>query len=253
MTLIAIDAGNTRVKWGIREGEGWRATGALPTAGFAGATASAASAGSASSAAFAAVAAGWPRDARIVLCNVAGDAVRQAIVGALPAGADLRLFSASAGCCGVENGYDQPERLGADRWAALVGARAHCRGACLVVCAGTATTVDRLDADGRFRGGLILPGFDLMRAALAGNTAQLPLADGEFRPAPTNTDDAIVSGCLAAQLGAIERAFAAIAEEPGARCLVTGGNAPRLVGHLRVPAERVEHLILDGLARFAAA
>ena len=62
--------------------------------------------------------------------------------------------------------------------AALVGARASVSGACVVVCAGTATTIDVLSADGEFRGGLILPGFDLMRAALANNTAQLPLAEG---------------------------------------------------------------------------
>ncbi|MBW7902153.1 MAG: type III pantothenate kinase [Rhodocyclaceae bacterium] len=238
MCIVAIDAGNTRIKWGVRDDDGrWSAVGALPTA---------------AAASLAAVAAGWPHGARIVLCNVAGDAVRDAIVGALPAGADLRRFAASAECCGVQNGYEQPAQLGADRWAALVGARGRCADACLVVCAGTATTIDRLDADGRFRGGAILPGFDLMRAALAGNTAQLPFADGEFRPAPTNTGDAIVSGCLAAQLGAVERAFAAIAGEPGARCLVTGGGAARLVRHLNVPAEAAEHLILDGLARFAA-
>jgi type III pantothenate kinase len=74
-----------------------------------------------------------------------------------------------------------------------------------------------------FRGGLILPGFDLMRAALARNTAQLPLAEGVFRAAPRNTSDAIFSGCLQAQLGAVERMFAGIAAEAGARCLLTGG------------------------------
>lgn len=238
MTIVAIDAGNTRIKWGVRDGERWLANGALPTA---------------DAASIAAVAAGWPRGARIVLCNVAGDAVRDAIVGALPAGADLRRFAASAACCGVTNGYARPEQLGADRWAALVGARGRCADACLVVCAGTATTIDVLAADGVFRGGVILPGFDLMRASLARNTAQLPLAEGHFRATPTNTMDAIVSGCLAAQLGAIERMFAAIAGEPGARCLLTGGAASRLIHDLNIPAEVTENLILDGLARFAAA
>lgn len=238
MSVVAIDAGNTRIKWGVREGGAWRASGALPTA---------------EAASLAALAAGWPSAASVVLCNVAGDVVREAIIAALPASSECRFFAASAECCGVRNGYAQPERLGADRWAALVGARARCRTACLVVCAGTATTIDLLDADGYFRGGLILPGFDLMRAALAGNTAQLPLADGDFRPLPTCTADAIVSGCLQAQLGAIERTFAQIAGEPGARCLLVGGGAPRLAERLNVPAELAENLILDGLARFADA
>jgi type III pantothenate kinase len=102
-----------------------------------------------------------------------------------------------------------------------------------------------------FRGGLIVPGFDLMRAALAANTAQLPLADGFFRAAPRNTMDAIVSGCLQAQLGAVERMFAAIAGEPGANCLLTGGAAERLATHLNTPFVLVDNLILSGLLRYA--
>lgn len=238
MTIVAIDAGNTRIKWGVRNGGEWGARGALATV---------------DAPSLAAVAAGWPRDVRIVLCNVAGDDVRRAIVDALPAAADLHLFTASAECCGVSNGYAQPGQLGADRWAALVGARGRRASACLVVGAGTATTVDLLAADGRFRGGIILPGFDLMRSSLARNTAQLPLAEGRYRPLPTNTMDAIVSGCLNAQLGAIERMFAVIAGEPGAICLLTGGAAPRLLDDLNIPVELAENLVLDGLARFAAA
>ncbi|KFB71201.1 MAG: pantothenate kinase [Candidatus Accumulibacter phosphatis] len=102
-----------------------------------------------------------------------------------------------------------------------------------------------------FRGGLILPGYDLMRAALASNTAQLPLADGVFRSEPRNTMDAIVSGCLQAQLGAVERMFSAIATEPGARCLLTGGAAARLAAHLCIPFQLIDHLILSGLVRYA--
>ena len=112
--------------------------------------------------------------------------------------------------------------------------------------------MDLLDANGVFRGGLILPGFDLMRAALARNTAQLPLAEGVFCAEPRNTMDAIVSGCLQGQLGAIERMFSAIAAEPGARCLLTGGAAERLAAHLKIPFQLVDNLILNGLVRFAA-
>lgn len=236
--MIAIDAGNTRIKWGVHDGAVWLAQGALPT-------------GEVSR--LAEVAASWPEGEQVVACNVAGEAVATAIGAALTnrLGA-LRWLRSSAHCCGVRNGYEQPERLGADRWAALIGARAQTASACLVVCVGTATTVDWLAADGEFRGGLILPGVDLMRASLARNTAQLPFADGEFRCAPRNTMDAIVSGCLHAQLGAIERMYAKLSAEPGARCLLTGGAAPSLVPHLRIPFVLVESLILDGLVRFGA-
>ena len=235
--MIAIDAGNTRIKWGVLDGSVWVAQGAMPTA---------------DAARLADVSAGWPV-VPIVACNVAGPSVEAAISTALAARfAPLLWLRSSASVCGVGNSYDLPERLGADRWAALIGARGQLSTACLVVCAGTATTVDWLDASGTFRGGLILPGVDLMRASLASNTAQLPLADGHFQGEPRNTMDAIVSGCLHAQIGAIERMFAKIADEPGAVCLLTGGAAQSIVPFLNIPFQLTENLILDGLARFGA-
>jgi type III pantothenate kinase len=234
--IVAIDAGNTRIKWGTHDGLTWVAQGALPTT---------------EAARLAGLAVGWPDGARVVACNVAGEAVADAISSALgPRFAPPLWLRSSAGVCGVRNAYEQPEQLGADRWAALIGARGLTACACLVVCAGTATTVDWLDAGGEFRGGLILPGVDLMRASLARNTAQLPLAEGEFCSAPRTTMDAIVSGCLHAQIGAIERMFTALADQPGAMCLLTGGAAQRIAPYLNIPCQRAENLILDGLVRF---
>ena len=234
---IVIDAGNSRIKWGVHDGSKWLDNGVLATADIA----------------FLSEAADeWPADARVVVCNVAGTEVGESIAAQLPERrVGVSFLHASAGVCGVRNAYEHPRQLGADRWAALIGARARCDCACLVVSAGTATTVDLLDATGLFRGGLIIPGFDLMRAALASNTAQLPLADGIFRAEPRNTMDAIVSGCLQAQLGAVERMFSAIAGEPGARCLLTGGAVSPIAGLLQVPFVVADNLILEGLVRYA--
>jgi type III pantothenate kinase len=234
--IIAIDAGNTRIKWGLHDGAAWVDKGVLAT----------------SDAAWLSEAADeWPANVRVVICNVAGPAVGETIAMRLADRfGDLVWLHAGAQACGVTNAYECPEQLGADRWAALIGARSQVAGACLVVCAGTATTVDRLDANGEFRGGLILPGFDLMRASLANNTAQLPLAEGMFCTTPRNTMDAIVSGCIHAQAGAIERMFAAIAAEAGAVCLITGGSSARLAPHLNIPLLLTDNLILDGLVRF---
>jgi len=235
---IAIDAGNSRIKWGIHDGTSWTGFGNLPTE----------DAGRLSE-----VVAGWPGGASVVACNVAGPAVEATIEAALAErGAKLRWMRSSASACGVRNGYDQPERLGADRWAALIGARSKVQGACLVVCAGTATTVDWLDGEGSFRGGLILPGIHLMLAALANNTAQLPLAEGEYRDEPHNTMDAIVSGCLHAQAGAIERMFARVSEKESASCLLTGGAAYRILPSLGIPGRIEKSLVLDGLLRYAS-
>ncbi len=237
--IIAIDAGNSRIKWGIHDGVSWQERDHLPTEAAAG---------------FARIAASWPVDSRIVACNVAGPDVEMNIQQALSGlRFQPRWVRSEAYALGVRNGYERPEGLGADRWAALVGARAKVQGACLVVCAGTATTADWLDSAGNFRGGIILPGVHLMLSALAGSTAQLPLASGKYRAAPRNTMDAIVSGCLHAQAGAIERMFAGVAGEEGAVCLLTGGAAERIAPCLGISCQMEETLVLDGLLRYAQA
>jgi type III pantothenate kinase len=233
--IVAIDAGNSRIKWGVHDGSAWVDQGNLPTEE---ATRLTEAAGH------------WPDGADVVACSVAGPAVEAVIKAAVAAsGHRLRWVRSTASACGVRNGYEQPERLGADRWAAMIGARAKTSDACLVVCAGTATTADWLDAAGNFRGGLILPGVRLMCAALARNTAQLPDAEGEYRGEPKNTLDAIVSGCLHAQAGAIERMFAQASVEGAVLCLMTGGAAYRIAPCLGIPYTTEEMLVLDGLLR----
>lgn len=234
--IVAIDAGNSRIKWGLWSDGGWGEQGTLATS---------------DAARLADVVADWPADASIVICNVAGDGVAEQLRYALGARAANALWLRPARRqCGVENRYDTPERLGADRWAALIGARARVGGACLVVCAGTATTIDVLDGDGVFQGGVILPGVDLMRRSLADATAQLPYTYGQFRELPRCTEDAIASGCLQAQAGAVERLYRQL--PPGSPCLLSGGSAPALAAHLALPVRRIDNLVLEGLARFAS-
>ena len=87
------------------------------------------------------------------------DRARQARLEAVlePAfGAAVTRYAATREACGVTNGYDQPERLGVDRWLALIGA--HEGRDCIVIDAGSAITVDLLRGDGRHLGGAILAG-----------------------------------------------------------------------------------------------
>lgn len=155
---------------------------------------------------------------------------------------------------GVTNGYDQPLRLGADRWVAMIGARQRIvqRGSprpLIVVMVGTAVTVDALDADGRFLGGLILPGHGIMLRALESGTAGLHVPTGEVREFPTNTSDALTSGGTYAIAGAVERMVQHVRSHCGMEpaCYMTGGAgwkmAPVMNGHF----ELVESLIMDGL------
>jgi type III pantothenate kinase len=161
--------------------------------------------------------------------------------------------AASSAQCGVIYLNERPQALGVDRWCALIGARRVERGACVVVCAGTATTVDLLSAGGEFLGGLILPGYELMKRSLARDTAGLPYAEGHVLDQPRNTADAIESGVAHAQAGAVERMHArlsALADAPAA-CLVSGGAAPVLAAGLSIPHRVVEHLVLEGVLALA--
>jgi type III pantothenate kinase len=251
--ILCIDAGNTRVKWGVSntEASGWLAQGALDYADL-----------DQLPARLPAVLPAVPTvSQRIVACNVAGTGIGERIERMVAnMGSPLHWLKSSAAACGVTNGYAQPTQLGADRWAALIGARALGFAPAVVVMAGTATTIDLLDADGHFRGGLILPGLDLMRASLARDTANLPRvsasADG-YSLAPTTTDAAIVSGSIHATLGAIDRMREGLRGGLGAslsdkaRVVLSGGAANVLRPHLAPSPQAVENLVLEGLREFA--
>ena len=236
--MLCLDAGNSRLKYGLYADGEWLALGALnyaeldqlPTL--------------------------LPQAAQgMIICNVAGAVVAAKLEGlAKELGLTPHWFVSTASACGVQNGYALPAQLGADRWAALIGARGMHAGNAVVVMSGTATTIDVLDASGRFCGGVILPGLTLMRAALAAGTAGLPLAAGSFDALPRNTDDAISSGAIQATLGAIERiAQGAFAQSPSDSnlCLLSGGAADVLVPHLQLRCRQVGNLVLEGLARYA--
>jgi type III pantothenate kinase len=230
--ILAIDCGNSRLKWGLRDGRRWRYTGSVPLADMA------------------RLPGKWgriPPGAEVVVANVAGPRVRSRLEAILAGRPHASWVRARRRECGVTNGYTRPAQLGADRWAALIGAWSILRGPCLVVAAGTATTADVLKGDGTFAGGAILPGLELMKQSLARSTAGLPLSRGRYSRLPRSTADAIETGCLLAQVGAIERMFAAMG--PGAKCVLTGGAAGRIARHLGIPVRIEDHLVLEGLVR----
>jgi len=239
--LLLVDAGNTRVKWALatddaQPGE-WLAEGAALHDGLD------------------ALGAAWRAQAQVraIVSNVAGPELG-ARLAALLEPLSVDWFASSAARAGLVNGYREPARLGCDRFAAAIGARALAPGQALVVATcGTATTIDAVTVDGRFVGGMILPGLALMAGALARNTAQLPQA-GPVAALPAlfadNTNDAIVSGCLSAQAGAIERA---VAGHGGAACIVSGGAAPYIAPALKVAHKLVDNIVLLGLHAVARA
>lgn len=246
--LLLVDAGNTRIKWALVDcSSGQQTPGSWHVAG------------SAARAETAQLAQAWSSFSisRVLLSNVAGAELREELERAvLHAAGDIELewFASTPAAGGVRNHYLNPAQLGSDRFAAAIGAHVLFPNRPLVVATcGTATTIDAVNADGAFVGGMILPGLALMASALANNTAQLPevaLHASSTQPFADNTDAAIVSGCLAAQAGAIERAVKAhAAAHPQGElyCILAGGAADLIAPHLSIAYKRVDNLVLIGL------
>lgn len=271
MPDLLIDAGNTRIKWGLSDASGRIVgRGALPTSEAAALENTLRQTGAAI--------------ARAIFVSVADDAVNQTLAKSLSrlAGEHWSRFVSAPQVAELRNDYAQPAQLGADRLAAALGAWRRVQRDCLVVNCGTATTIDLVERlapasaalpsqgegqqlpDGdslrsqnnsaaappaRFAGGVILPGLSLMKSALRRNTARLPEAAGRVVAVPDNTDDAIETGCLLAQVGAVEAMWR---QFPGPLPVLLAGGA---AGHLRSALQtrgmsviEAPELVLEGLA-----
>jgi type III pantothenate kinase len=201
-----------------------------------------------------------PAPQQMLGCAVAADAVKVRVREQMEELWDTapRWVHASASEAGLVNGYDHPTRLGADRWVAMIGARQRVltQGPArpiIVVMVGTAVTVEAISPDGRFLGGLILPGHGIMLRALESGTAGLHVPTGEVREFPTNTSDALTSGGTYAIAGAIERMVQHLRQHCGESpvCIMTGGAGWKMAPSMSVPFELVESLIFDGLLEIA--
>ena len=238
-TVLAIDAGNTRIKWGIHDGRDWRANGAVDTANANTLAASLTAAPAAQCA---------------IASNVAGADVQGAIADACArAGLQVTFIRGEASRLGVTSGYRDPSQLGADRWVALVAAHAARPGHKLVINAGTAVTIDALTANGKVLGGVIVPGPALMRASLDRGTAALRESPGQVRDFPASTPDAIATGTAIACAGAADRMARAMTAHgtPPGLIILSGGAARELAPALDLPHEIHENLVLDGLQLIA--
>ncbi len=251
MSFLALDIGNTRLKWALyeraRPGSALLAQGAeflenidrLAEGSWA----------------------TLPTPTTMLGCVVAGDAIKLRVQEQMELwDVPPQWVVAAESEAGLRNGYDHPTRLGADRWVAMIGAwhRMLAQGPArpmVVVMVGTAVTVEAVDASGKFLGGLILPGHGIMLRALESGTAGLHVPTGEVRPFPTNTSDALTSGGTYAIAGAVERMVqhvrAQCAVEPA--CIMTGGAGWKMAPSMTRPFELVDNLIFDGLLEIAAA
>ena len=245
MTFLAIDVGNTRLKWALYEAPAPGATVLSQGVEF---LENIEKLGEGDWA-------GLPVPDRMLGCIVAGEAVKRRVQEQMELwDVAANWVVSSAAEAGVVNGYDYPTRLGPDRWVAMIGARHRMLSMgparpMVVVMVGTAVTVEAMDADGRFLGGLILPGHGIMLRALESGTAGLHVPTGEVREFPTNTSDALTSGGTYAIAGAVECMVRNVRQHCGAEpmCIMTGGAGWKMAPSLSVHFELVESLIFDGL------
>ncbi|HYW05085.1 MAG TPA: type III pantothenate kinase [Gammaproteobacteria bacterium] len=252
---LLLDVGNSQLKWAVLSGGSLRPGGRLAHAGVDPETL---------------MRAAWPGDQpprAVVASNVAGDGVAERIREGARAlwGIDPVFLSAAREGYGLRCAYARPERLGADRWAAMLGAWHRVPGvqghnACVLDC-GTAVTVDAISADGRHLGGLIAPGVALMREALHTSTSDLAeLWRAGEEPAGLevlagDTRGAIEAGLHACLVGLAERVVRELARAWSDDFLLvaTGGDGA-LVRPWLPPGHRfVPDLVLEGLAVVARA
>lgn len=199
---------------------------------------------------------GVPPPATVVMTSVAAETTRRALEQwirdrwAVP----VHRVQAQRRQLDVMNTYREPAALGADRWAALLGARGFTTHACAVVDCGTAVTLDVLSAEGVFVGGVIFPGLRLLRQSLGAGTAGIGAMEGDDSSCLARTTaDGVAAGALFGLAGAIERCLREQERALGEtlEIFMTGGDAALLALHLARPALEVPDLVLKGLARVA--
>ena len=246
MKVLLMDVGNSRIKWGVLEDGEIRRTGHISQERI-------------RSQGLQVLTTRIPRRIdEVFASNVAGTtfATRLSGVIGMHCGCDVRFARSARRGWGVTNSYTQPRRMGVDRWVAMLGAWAEVGGACLVVDAGTAMTIDAIDDEGQHLGGQIIPGVATMANALASATSDIPAV----RPAPgrggadlgmfgRNTAAAVREGAQNAVAGAVDRAIRTLqsnAHDPVV--VLTGGDSSRILNALcETPLHR-PHLVLQGLA-----
>ncbi|SCZ68432.1 type III pantothenate kinase [Thiohalomonas denitrificans] len=242
--LLAIDLGNTRLKWGVFDEGGLQGMGAQPLS-------------------FALEPEDWSglhgvgRPERVAIASVGGELRVAALQEWLTRQWQcpvLRLQS-TAHAAGVANGYREPARLGVDRWAALIAARSLSTAPTVVVDAGSACTIDAMDSAGRHKGGWIAPGLRLMESALLEGTREVSIASESILAVEwgVDTTQGVKAGQEAALAGMVERAVRHLEREEKApvECLLTGGDGGRLKSLVETPCRYDPALVLKGIARLA--
>jgi type III pantothenate kinase len=193
---------------------------------------------------------------RVLIANVGGPEMALVCAEAIAQRWKLspEFIQATSHAAGVTNAYREPEKLGIDRWLAVIAAHAMQRGAACVVSIGTAMTIDGVNASGLHLGGIIVPGPELMISSLLNNTSEIgrrmsgeAIHHGIFA---NHTQGAVRQGCAHALAALVDRVIGEMTQSLGNRplLLITGGASEPIAPLLNGPYETHANLVLRGLA-----
>jgi len=153
---------------------------------------------------------------------------------------------------GVTNAYDQPERLGVDRWLSLIAAWHLIKGPVVVVDCGTAVTMDVIDGTGRHLGGHILPGVGLAHRCLMAHTRLDVDLIAPHGLLGRDTASGVANGIHHSVAALVERLSRISGSgETTAPVIMTGGDAPSIASLVNEPPEIRPDLVFEGLAWWA--
>ena len=199
-------------------------------------------------------------DVKIVGCAVCGSVKKAMVEEQLTR--PVEWLSSMPQALGIRNHYRRPEEHGSDRWFNALGSRRFTQNACVVVSCGTAITTDALTEDNHYLGGTIMPGFHLMKEAMALKTANLNRPIGKVYPFPTTTPNSIASGMMDAVCGALMMMHGRLKDKTGegkpVDIIITGGGAARVVQALPESfvhdnqVKIVDNLVIHGLLHWIA-
>lgn len=149
----------------------------------------------------------------------------------------------------VINAYQQPDKLGVDRWLALIALRKFYPGKSCIVDCGTAITIDCLNSHGQHLGGLISPGLQLMKQSLYQGAENLSFCNKHYETGLSDdTEAAIYSGTLYAAAGLIEKSINNLCACQ--TVVMTGGDAELLAKYLEFESIIETDIVLKGLSLF---
>lgn len=193
-----------------------------------------------------------PLPETILVSNVSGAGVADQVRNWTMSnwGLEPKFFRSAARFSTITNEYRNPQQLGCDRWAAIIGARSLAAGDLCIVDCGTAVTIDVLTREDRFIGGIIFPGVDLMRDSLLSGTANIREHRASLKQVlGRTTAECVTAGSLFGAAGGIDRILiemTTMLDEP--RLYITGGGAGILIPLLDHSLQHDPDLVLIGLA-----